>query len=201
MMKTADERFKVKFKHSIVLLYGCEVYAVEERQKVRKVAILLDNESYDQNLNEIYLKKISGKKHKMTNINYKFFVKRGFCICDAIIDYLNCDDDETGSWTFIAFSTVVFGFLAIYIGVRLCITFFNTSENEITTQDTANDSNEPTEEPTEEPADEPTVVVYLTEPEPPPIPLFTISDTKRKIEDHERRGGSRLEPLVEENYF
>jgi hypothetical protein len=200
MMKTADEHFKVKFKHSIVLLYGCEVYAVHERQKVKKVAILLDNESYDQNLNEIYLKKISGKKHKMTNINYKFFVKRGFCICDAIIDYINCDDDKPESFSiFEAFPTVGLGILAtcIYIGVRLCITFSNTSKNESTTQDTENNSNEPTEEPTEEP----TVVVSLTEPEPPPIPLLTISDTKRKIEDHERRGGSRLEPLVEENYF
>jgi hypothetical protein len=160
VMKTTGEKFRSKLRHSIVLLFGCEVYLVQKQPKVEKMAILIDNESYDPDLIKNYLKRFGGQNLKMTNINYKFFSKRGFCICDDIIDYLNCDDGTSNEYSiFVAICALVVGLMAISVLAWFCHGYLKTVEEVGDSEITANQR------------------------VPDPKPIVTV--TKTEIDNHE----------------
>jgi hypothetical protein len=140
VMKTTDKKSRSKLKHSIVLLYGCEVYLAQKQPKVEKMAILIDPD-----LIKDYLENIGNQKIKMTNVNYKFFDKRGFCICNDLIDYLNCDDQGTKEFPiFLAICTLTVGLMAMSVLAWFCVEYLKTDEE---VEDTGRNENQPNENP------------------------------------------------------
>jgi hypothetical protein len=115
-VRTTQDKLISKLNHSLVLLYGCEVRSIMEgnqrKMKVEKKVILIDNNMVQ---NEKMFETIL-YTHKMTNIKYKNFANRGFCICDDIIDYLKCDDKDDAE--------IFSGFIAVCSLAFTAITFF-----------------------------------------------------------------------------
>jgi hypothetical protein len=188
-LRTTQDKLIMKLKHSSVLLYGCEVRSIMEgnqrKMKVEKSVILIDNNMVqNENVLETML-----ETHKMTNIKYKNFASRGFCICDDIIDYLKCDDNEPSENIsgFIAVCSLAFTAITLFVAVRIFREYFRNTDESLEEIHIEMNEMPPVPEPV---------------PPAPESPKFiTAFDLKKKLEEQKRLGFRRIDALVEENYF
>jgi hypothetical protein len=121
------------------LMHGCklEVYSNNSLKAEKAVLITIEVWKYS-NLTEDQTTEILSHKHGMTELNYEFFRKKGFCICDEIINYLECDDDKPGKSENEYFMLVIGIFAVCFVAVlvsysyatKVCREVFKSNRNQ-----------------------------------------------------------------------
>lgn len=147
-----------KFKYASSLFFGCKVEKkVKDIIKMQKAVLFMGSEADGLNSKNQSLSKILAKKLNMTNLNYDMFIKRGFCICDSIIGYMECDKNTEIESGYIVVAIISLSFMTILIFIVI---------DALKDSLTFNRSN---------------LVHPIAEPEAQPQPLFELTDFGRAI--------------------
>ena len=120
--KAGETRFKKIVNYAPTLLYGCMIKSVNKMFKAEKSAILIANNFDGSSFINQTVIDILSFKHDMTNLNYSMFEVKGFCICDHVVDYLECGysnavPENSSAHLLVIF--VCFTLIFLYIGTRI----------------------------------------------------------------------------------
>lgn len=109
---------------SPTLLYGCIVWTKHDILQVKKSVILIANHADGSRFKDAEPSEILRKRPLMTDLNYDMFLSRGFCICDDIIEYLECGKPLVTM--LFTVPLLIFTFVLTFISIKLLSKIFTS---------------------------------------------------------------------------
>ena len=120
--KTTQVKFKKIENYAPTLFYGCKVQIVNQKFSVEKVSVLVANNANGSSYTNQQLAFLASEKPKIINFNYDMIKTKGFCICDDIIDFVECEQPKNrveSNFTFYLITFIVFSLVLTFFALKI----------------------------------------------------------------------------------